>query len=239
MWNTNFKSGTGNETKLLNAAVKDGAWKADLSTKPDYDGKTPLEKIRNDEDAYPYAMQKVPELADIPSRRWRGDDVAITVGRGMELKDIPSGLSQAPFVFKDLVHGEAYSCSFNGGIVAILQHKNTMALEPVTGWAVLDHGRRTLITKCMAAVMGCFPRVVHVFPSASETLGVTTWCGLFLMSLFMIFQELIHVLTSESRAKSLFQELIHVLTSASMLRLICTAAAITVVVAVGWSTLTT
>jgi hypothetical protein len=147
MWQVNFAKGGGNETELLNAAVKDGAWKGDLPSEPDHYGKTTLENIHTEEDAYYWAVQKVPELKSDSKHRNRYFEAptfkklipALTVGRGMDLQDIPSGLSQAPFIYTDEPSNTAYKCSFNGGIVAVLQHSGSLALEPVTGWAVLEH----------------------------------------------------------------------------------------------------
>jgi Domain of unknown function (DUF4419) len=62
------------------------------------------------------------------------------VGLGLELEAIPCGISQAPVLYIDERTGRRYEYTFNGGIVAILQNKDTRALEPVSGWAVLDHG---------------------------------------------------------------------------------------------------
>ena len=64
------------------------------------------------------------------------------LGGGLELKDIPVGVSQAPFEYIDLATGCSFDMTFNGGIVAIVQNSKTRALEPVTGWAVLDHGAK-------------------------------------------------------------------------------------------------
>jgi hypothetical protein len=64
-------------------------------------------------------------------------------GYGLNLDCIPVGVSQAPFKYSDTPSGHNFDMTFNGGIVAIFQDKETRALEPVTGWAVLDHGMIT------------------------------------------------------------------------------------------------
>lgn len=66
--------------------------------------------------------------------RWGG------FGSGMKLDLIPVGMSQAPILYKDVSQNKSFDMTFNGGVVAILQDKETRAIEPVTGWAVLDHG---------------------------------------------------------------------------------------------------
>jgi hypothetical protein len=66
-----------------------------------------------------------------------------SVGNGLKLDKIPCGISQAPVTYLDARSGKMYDYTFNGGIVAVLQNNNTRALEPVSGWAVLDHGERS------------------------------------------------------------------------------------------------
>jgi hypothetical protein len=65
-----------------------------------------------------------------------------SVGNGLKLDKIPCGISQAPVTYLDARSGKKYDYTFNGGIVAVLQNKTTRALEPVSGWAVLDHGEK-------------------------------------------------------------------------------------------------
>jgi len=56
--------------------------------------------------------------------------------RGVPLKYIPSGLSSAPFTYTE--NQKSYKMEFVGGITSLVQHPDTLALEPHTGWAVLD-----------------------------------------------------------------------------------------------------
>mmetsp|Transcript_86953 Transcript_86953/g.130362 ORF Transcript_86953/g.130362 Transcript_86953/m.130362 type:complete len:447 (-) Transcript_86953:284-1624(-) len=71
------------------------------------------------------------------TRGYFGDDKA---GLGLKLKHIPVGVSQAPFEYEDVSSGRKYDMTFNAGIVAIVQNQATRALEPVTGWAILEQG---------------------------------------------------------------------------------------------------
>jgi hypothetical protein len=66
-----------------------------------------------------------------------------SVGNGLKLDKIPCGVSQAPVTYLDERSRKNYDYTFNGGIVAVLQNNKTRALEPVSGWAVLDHGERS------------------------------------------------------------------------------------------------
>jgi len=58
-------------------------------------------------------------------------------GSGVDLKNIPSGISTAPFDYVDMISGKTYKMTFNGGLVAIVQDENKV-IEPKFGWAVLD-----------------------------------------------------------------------------------------------------
>lgn len=64
------------------------------------------------------------------------------VGHGLKLEMIPAGISQAPLNYHDMITNKSYEYSFNGGIVGILQNKDTRSLEPISGWAILDHGEK-------------------------------------------------------------------------------------------------
>jgi len=61
-------------------------------------------------------------------------------GYAVKWDHFPASISQAPVMYTDLATGTDYKMSFNGGIVAVVQHPETLALEPVVSWAVLDHG---------------------------------------------------------------------------------------------------
>lgn len=63
-------------------------------------------------------------------------------GAGINLKQIPSGISSAPFTFKDVATDEQWSMGFYGGLTCLTQDPETGALEPQFGWAVLDHSEK-------------------------------------------------------------------------------------------------
>jgi len=70
---------------------------------------------------------------------YKPGDPGYGCGYGMQLDTIPSSISQAPFKYVDAGTGETYDMSFDGGLVAIVQDPVSLALEPITGWAVLEH----------------------------------------------------------------------------------------------------
>lgn len=74
-----------------------------------------------------------------PKNFVRGDGFGSPNGcsYGLELKNIPPGLSRAPFTYKDLSTGKKYSMAFMSGVTSLVQHPDG-ALEPVMGWAVLE-----------------------------------------------------------------------------------------------------
>lgn len=53
----------------------------------------------------------------------------------------PKGLSEAPFVFKDVRKGKTYPMRMIGGFVGVTQDEETLALRPKLGWAVRDAPR--------------------------------------------------------------------------------------------------
>lgn len=59
-------------------------------------------------------------------------------GYGLPLREISQCLSCAPFAWLDIPSQQKFPMKFMGGIVAVTQDEKTLALEPVTGWAVLD-----------------------------------------------------------------------------------------------------
>jgi len=58
-------------------------------------------------------------------------------GWGIKLENIPPSLSSAPFKYVDLLANQTYNMAFKGGIVSLVQHSESLALEPITGWAVI------------------------------------------------------------------------------------------------------
>ena len=56
--------------------------------------------------------------------------------------DFPSGIAQAEMKYTDLLDRHApKQLSVNAGIVAVVQNEETLAVEPVLSWAVMDHGK--------------------------------------------------------------------------------------------------
>jgi hypothetical protein len=53
---------------------------------------------------------------------------------GITLKQLPSGISKAPFVWK--FFGNNFDYDFLGGFVGVTQNVNTFAIRPKIGWAV-------------------------------------------------------------------------------------------------------
>ncbi len=64
--------------------------------------------------------------------RWGGG-----IGFAHHLSDFPTGLASAPVNYVDEPTQESYPMAFYGGLTAIYQHPDG-ALEPRTGWAVID-----------------------------------------------------------------------------------------------------
>jgi len=60
-------------------------------------------------------------------------------GYGIEIDSIPPGISSAPFKYIDLSTGKTYNMAFMGGMVSLVQHKDSLALEPKVGWAVVGY----------------------------------------------------------------------------------------------------
>jgi len=58
-------------------------------------------------------------------------------GWGIKLENIPPSLSSAPFKYVDLLANKTYDMAFMGGIVCLVQHPDTLALEPTVGWGVV------------------------------------------------------------------------------------------------------
>jgi len=59
-------------------------------------------------------------------------------GYGIKIDDIPPSLSSAPFTYVDLISKKEYKMAFMGGLVSLVQHAESRALEPVMGWAVIE-----------------------------------------------------------------------------------------------------
>jgi len=62
------------------------------------------------------------------------------VKEGVKLELFPPALSSAPFTYIDqaVVPSKEYKMAFMGGVTTLLQHKDTGALEPKVGWAVME-----------------------------------------------------------------------------------------------------
>merc|ERR1711988_381401 len=116
-----------------------GEWKTNYEAGLKQPGKRATAEETAAERAKQEAESKAGE-ADQGFFRFRRRGGGTTAGYGLKLDRIPAGLSQAPFKYKDAATRTTYDMTFNGGIVCVLQSKETLALEPVTGWAVLDHG---------------------------------------------------------------------------------------------------
>eukprot|EP00045_Choanoeca_perplexa_P015951 m.207940 g.207940 ORF g.207940 m.207940 type:complete len:382 (+) comp17125_c2_seq2:1449-2594(+) len=59
-------------------------------------------------------------------------------GSGIQMKNIPPSLSKAPFTLQDLRDGQKYDMLFMSGITGVIQYPDTLALEPIITWAVLE-----------------------------------------------------------------------------------------------------
>ena len=59
-------------------------------------------------------------------------------GKGFQTLVAPSGLSQVPFLWRDLRKGTERPMEAIGGLVGVTQDQATLALEPVAGWAVRE-----------------------------------------------------------------------------------------------------
>jgi len=58
-------------------------------------------------------------------------------GYGIELDSIPPAISSAPFKYIDQSTNKTYNMAFMGGIASLIQHSESLALEPIMGWAVV------------------------------------------------------------------------------------------------------
>lgn len=61
-----------------------------------------------------------------------------TTGEGFQTFLAPSGLSQVPFEWIDMPSGTKRSMEAIGGLVGVVQDKETLALEPIAGWAIRE-----------------------------------------------------------------------------------------------------
>lgn len=75
------------------------------------------------------------ETIDLQSYDWCGMPQR---GPGVDLENIPSGLSRAPFTYVDLNTGLEHKMQFVGGLFSISQDPQTLALEPKFGYAVIE-----------------------------------------------------------------------------------------------------
>eukprot|EP00730_Choanoeca_flexa_P003754 TRINITY_DN11492_c6_g3_i1.p1 TRINITY_DN11492_c6_g3~~TRINITY_DN11492_c6_g3_i1.p1 ORF type:complete len:384 (+),score=111.88 TRINITY_DN11492_c6_g3_i1:67-1218(+) len=75
--------------------------------------------------------------AKINVTNWKGG-FSNGIGSQVEMKSIPPSLSKAPFTYKDLRTGKDHAMLFMSGITGVIQHQDTLALEPVITWAVLE-----------------------------------------------------------------------------------------------------
>merc|ERR1711893_466420 len=57
-------------------------------------------------------------------------------GGGMEYSDVPVGLNTAPFIWEYL--GQSFNMHFIGAISAVVQDQETLQLEAVTGWGIIE-----------------------------------------------------------------------------------------------------
>lgn len=57
--------------------------------------------------------------------------------QGPDLYCLPSGLSRAPVQFEDISLGVSVDAHFIGGLFGVVQHPESLALEPEFGWAVV------------------------------------------------------------------------------------------------------
>merc|ERR1712110_1249579 len=85
-----------------------------------------------------------------PSSTSRDDDPwsrrsASTMGtkNGVKLENFPPAMSSAPFKYIDGNTGKTHDMAFMGGVAVIVQHRDTGAIEPKMGWAVMDSGKFT------------------------------------------------------------------------------------------------
>jgi hypothetical protein len=57
---------------------------------------------------------------------------------GPALDELPSGLASAPVNVTDTRTGLTHPMRFVGGLFGVIQHRDTLALEPEFGWAVVE-----------------------------------------------------------------------------------------------------
>eukprot|EP00730_Choanoeca_flexa_P014386 TRINITY_DN6273_c0_g1_i3.p1 TRINITY_DN6273_c0_g1~~TRINITY_DN6273_c0_g1_i3.p1 ORF type:complete len:284 (+),score=48.39 TRINITY_DN6273_c0_g1_i3:538-1389(+) len=65
-------------------------------------------------------------------------------GTAIDMASIPPSLSKAPFLYQDMSTGKEYKMLFMSGITGIVQHADTLAIEPIITWAVLDDVPKTI-----------------------------------------------------------------------------------------------
>lgn len=59
-------------------------------------------------------------------------------GEGFQTFAAPSGLSQVPFLWKDLTSGDERMMEAIGGLVGVIQEQDSLAMEPIAGWAIRE-----------------------------------------------------------------------------------------------------
>jgi hypothetical protein len=80
-------------------------------------------------------------------------------GEGFQTFDAPSGLSQVPFTWRDLIIGRERLMEAVGGLVGVSQDAQTLALRPEVGWAVREAEKMDVLLRRLAADHVTFPRL--------------------------------------------------------------------------------
>ncbi|MFT3775197.1 MAG: DUF4419 domain-containing protein [Minicystis sp.] len=130
---------------------------------------------------FPYCRRD-PRQSDLRVNPWFTDDEGGDVRRsGFAEGYVPSGLSIVPFIWEYL--GTLIPMELLGGFVGVVQHEETLALQPAIGWAVRDAadpvetGERDLESEMELARFGPFgPRAdasrLATLPSAGDARAV-------------------------------------------------------------------
>jgi len=114
----------------LNSAVSEGdeSNTKDLKTR---------RKLRDNKDGIGQYWKSYKSGVTAATYQKRGFGYDTGCGHGIKLENIPPSLSSAPFKYIDLLTKTTYDMAFMGGIVSLVQHSETLALEPTVGWAVI------------------------------------------------------------------------------------------------------
>lgn len=80
-------------------------------------------------------------------------------GEGFQTCVAPSGLSRVPFTWQEARTNRQRAMEVVGGLVGVIQHKETLALQPKIGWAVREAEKMDVLLARLSGEHTTFPRI--------------------------------------------------------------------------------